>query len=74
MCVDDKKLNATTISHVFPLPFIDLVLDDVTRHEMHSLLDEFLGNNQIPMVEEDIEKTTFITKWVAFVYIVMRFG
>jgi hypothetical protein len=38
ICVDYHKLNAQTKKDPFPLPFLDLVLDYVARHEMYSLL------------------------------------
>ena len=53
---------------------MDSVLDDVVGHEMYSFLDGFSGYNQIRMVEEDIAKIAFITKWGAFSYTVMSFG
>ena len=34
MCVDYRKLNVVTITDVFPLPFIDSVLDAVAGHDM----------------------------------------
>ena len=74
VCVDYRKLNAATISDPFPLRFIDLVLDDVSGHEMYSFLDGFSSYNQIPMAEEDVEKTAFNTEWGAFAYTVMSFG
>ena len=43
-------------------------------HEMYNFLDGFSGYNQIPMAEEDIPKTAFITEWGAFAYTVMSFG
>jgi hypothetical protein len=44
------------------LPFLDLVLDLVIGHEMHSFMDDYSGYNQVKMVEEDKENTTFISK------------
>ena len=35
--VDYRKLNAATILDLFPLPFIDSVLDDVAGHEIYSI-------------------------------------
>ena len=73
VCVDYWKLNVATISDPFPLPFIDLVLDDVVGHQMYSFLDRFSGYNQITMAKEGVAKTTFTTKWGAFAYTVMSF-
>jgi len=38
----------------------------VTREEMMSMMDGFLGYNQVLMVDEDHHKTTFTTLWVHF--------
>ena len=37
-------------------------------------MDDFSGYNQIKMAPEDMEKTTFVTKWGIFCYKVMPFG
>jgi hypothetical protein len=72
--VDYHKLNAQTKKDPFPLPFLDLVLDLVLRHEMYSFMDGYNGYNQVKMEEEDKDKTTFISEWGAYAYNVMPFG
>ena len=74
ICVDHRKLNATTKSDPFPRPFSNTLLDAVASHEMYSFLDGFSSYNQISMDPTDIHKTAFITEWGAFAYIVMSFG
>ncbi|MCO5549335.1 hypothetical protein L7F22_002804 [Adiantum nelumboides] len=74
ICVDFRKLNEQTIKDPFPLPFTDTMLDQVAGHEMYSFLDGYSGYNQISLAKEDREKTAFITKWGAFIYLVMPFG
>ena len=39
VCLDYRKLNATTITNAFPLPFPEGVLDALVRHECYSFLD-----------------------------------
>ena len=41
---------------------------------MLSFMDEFFGCNQILMALENMEKTSFITKWGTYCYRVMPFG
>ena len=41
---------------------------------MLSFMDGFFGCNQILMALEDMEKTSFITKWGTYYYRVMPFG
>ena len=43
VCVDYRKLNATTITYAFPLPFMDNILDAVAGHECYNFLDGFSG-------------------------------
>ena len=74
VCVDYQKLNVTTVTDTFPLPFTDGVLDTVASHEIYSFLDELSGYNQIRMHPMDQEKTKFVTEWGVFVTVVMMFG
>jgi hypothetical protein len=43
-------------------------------HEVYSFLDGFSGYHRIMIAPEDRYKTTFITNWVTFVWVVMFFG
>jgi hypothetical protein len=45
----------------FPTPFTDEVLEQVTGKESYSFIDGFFGYNQVRIVEEGKNKTTFIT-------------
>ena len=74
VCVDFRKLNEQTIKDPFPLPFADTMLDQIAGAEMYSFADGYSGYNQISLAKEDREKTTFITEWGAFMYMVMPFG
>lgn len=58
----------------YPLPVMDHVLQDVTGVEMMSMLDGFLGYNQVEVLEQDQHKTTFTTPWGTFAYRRMPFG
>jgi hypothetical protein len=73
VCVDYRKFNLATITNAFPLPFTDGLLDTVARHEMYNFLDGFSGYNQIRMVEENQEKTAFVTECGVFVAVIMMF-
>jgi hypothetical protein len=39
-----------------------------------SILDGFLGYNQVLVTEEDRQKNYFVTPWVTFTYVLMPFG
>ena len=73
MCVDYIDLNKASPKDDFPLPHIDMLVDNTTKFKVFSFMDEFSGYNQIKMTPEDMERTTFITPWGTFCYEVMPF-
>ena len=74
VCVDFRDLNKASPKDDFPLPHIDILVDNTVGHALLSFMDGFSGYNQILMVPEDREKTTFITQWGVYCYRVMPFG
>ena len=74
MCVDYRDLNKASPKDNFPLPHIDVLVDNTARSHRFSFMDGYSGYNQILMAEEDKEKTSFITQWGVFCYKVMPFG
>ena len=74
ICVDLRKLNDACMHDPFPTPFTDEVLEGVGSQEMYSFTDGFLGYHQIRITKEDQHKTTFVTEWGCFQYIVIPFG
>ncbi|WJX67858.1 hypothetical protein P8452_52291 [Trifolium repens] len=74
MCVDYRDLNRASPKDDFPLPHIDVLVDNTAQYSVFSFMDGFSGYNQIKMAPEDMEKTTFITPWGTFCYKVMPFG
>ena len=74
MCVDYRDLNRASPKDNFPLPHIDTLVDNTAKHSLFSFMDGFSGHNQIRMAPENMEKTTFLTKWGTFCYKVMPFG
>ena len=53
---------------------MEKILQMVSDPELFSLLDGFSSYNKILVVEEDMLKTTFRTKWGNFAYRRMPFG
>ncbi|GAU48966.1 hypothetical protein TSUD_188130 [Trifolium subterraneum] len=74
MCVDYRDLNKASPKDDFPLPHIDVLVDNTAKFKVFSCMDGFSGYNQIKMAVEDREKTAFITPWGTFCYKVMPFG
>lgn len=74
VCIDYRKLNASTRKDHFPLPFIDQILERVAGHKFYCFLDGYSGYNQIEVALEDQEKTTFTCPFGTFAYRRMPFG
>lgn len=74
ICVDYRDLNKVSLKNDFPLPHIDVFVDNTTQFSIFSFMDGFSGYNQIKMLSGDMEKTTFITPWGTYCYKVMLFG
>ena len=68
ICVDFRCLNAVTIKDPSPISFTDMILEEVTGHEMYSFMDGFSGYNQIFIAEEDKLKTTFVVEDGVYAY------
>ncbi|CAN6583767.1 unnamed protein product [Malus baccata var. baccata] len=53
VCIDYRKLNATTRKYHFPLPFIDQMLERLAGHSFYCFLDGYSGYNQkLPMTKK----------------------
>ena len=55
-CVDYRDLNKASPKDDFPLPHIDVLVDNTAQHSFFSFMDGFSGYNQIKMTPDDIEK------------------
>lgn len=66
-------MNQACLKDSFPLPRIDQLVDSTTGHKLLTFMDMFSGYHQIQMLEEDQEKTTFITSQGLYCYRVMPF-
>jgi hypothetical protein len=74
LCVDFRALNRASIKYHFPLPNMEMILQQVVGSQMMSLLDNFSGYNQIKVKRVDTYKTTFITHWGTVTYECMLFS
>ena len=74
VCLDHRELRKDTRKDHFCLPFIDQVLDTLSRNSLFSFLDGFNGYNQIQIQPDDQDKMTFTCLQGTFVYQVLSFG
>ena len=74
MCVDYRQLNKLTIKNKYPLSRIDDLLDQLRGAAMFSKIDLRFGYHQILVKPEDVQKTTFRSRYGHYEYVVMSFG
>jgi hypothetical protein len=68
MCIDFRKLNATTKKDPYPLPFTYEVLNTVTGYDAYSFLDGYSRYHQIFIILKDRYKIAFVTNWGPFIW------
>uniref|UniRef100_A0A0A9W4W3 RNA-directed DNA polymerase n=1 Tax=Lygus hesperus TaxID=30085 RepID=A0A0A9W4W3_LYGHE len=74
MVIDFRKLNKITRPEFFPLPRVHECIDQMAGSEFFTTLDLKSGYHQVPVREEDIEKTGFSTHNGSWVFQRMPFG
>ncbi len=74
ICVDFRKLNVTIKKDPYPLHFTNEIINTITGHEVYTFMEGFSRYHQISIASEDQYKTTFVTNWGAFVWVIMRIG
>jgi len=74
MVIDFRKLNKATRKNHYPLPFIDQMLERLSKHTHFCFLDDYSGFSQITVSKEDQEKTSFTCPFGTFAYRRMPFG
>jgi hypothetical protein len=73
MCVDYTDLNKASTKDPFGLPPVNKVVVSTPGCSLLCFLDYYSGYHQIPLIEEDQIKTSFITPFGAFCYTIMSF-
>jgi hypothetical protein len=74
MCIDFIELNKVCPKDPYPLPRIDIIIDQAVGCEMLSLLDCFSGYYQVWMRREDEAKIGFTTPFGIFCFVRMPKG
>jgi hypothetical protein len=74
LCIDFKHLNKVTIKNKYPFPRIDDLFDQLKSVRIFSNIDLRSGYHQVRIKEDDINKTTFRTRYGHYEFIVVSFG
>jgi ribonuclease HI len=74
LCVDFRNLNRSSRKDNYPLINMEHILQKVIGASRISMIDGFSSYNQISVMPEDREKTSFTTPWGTFMYAKMPFG
>jgi hypothetical protein len=74
LCVDYRPLNAVTVKNKYPLPWIDVLFDQLPGAKVFSKIDLRSGYHQIKIRPCDIPKTTFSTHYGLYQFLILSFG
>jgi hypothetical protein len=74
MCIDFGILNKVTKKDHYPLPFMDQMLERLSKHSHFYYLDGYSVFSQILVHKDDQEKTTFTCPFDTFAHRRMPFG
>ena len=73
-CGDYRRLNLATLDDRYPLPHIQSFNLSTAGAKVFTVIDLIRGYHQIPMAEQDVQKTAIITPFGLFEFLRMPFG
>jgi hypothetical protein len=74
LCIEFRQLNKATVKKKYPLPIIDDLFDQLRGENIFSNIDLNTRYHQVRIKEEDINKTTFITRYGHYKFVVVPCG
>jgi hypothetical protein len=63
MCTDFRKVNKITKKDHYPLPFIDLMLERLSKKTYFYFLDGYSGFSQIAVKKQERENHFYLSLW-----------
>ncbi|TYJ99707.1 ty3-gypsy retrotransposon protein [Cucumis melo var. makuwa] len=74
LCIDYRELNKETFRNRYPSPRIDNLFDQLQGATVFSKIDLRSGYHQLRIIDSDIPKTTFHSRYRHYEFIMMSFG
>jgi hypothetical protein len=74
LCIDFRQLNKVTVKNKYPLSRIDDLFDQLKDAKIFLKIDLGSGYHQVMIKDEDINKTTFRTRYGDYEFTVVSFG
>ena len=74
MCVDYRALNKVTIKNKYPIPLAAELFDRLAKARYFTKLDLRSGYWQVRVAEGDEAKTTCVTRYGSYEFLIISFG
>ncbi|VVA37311.1 PREDICTED: reverse mRNAase, partial [Prunus dulcis] len=74
LCIDQRALNKVTIKNKYPIPFIADLFDQLGGPKYFTNLDLLSGYYQVRIALGNELKTTCVTRYASYEFLVMSFG
>ena len=74
LCVNYRAFNKVTVKNKYPIPLIQDLFDRLYKANYFIMLDLRLGYWQVRIAKEDEPKTTCVTRYGSYEFLVMPFG
>src|ERR1051325_4326283 len=76
VCIDFGDLNVATLKDEYDMPVVEMLVDSAAGFKYLSMLEGYVGYNQIVIADDDVQKTAFRCPGALGTYewVVMSFG